>query len=288
MIAGERSFRSVTSSEEFQTLCEFIYRRTGMSFSEGRRYYVERRIDERIRATGANSFRAYFTLLRANTDGELEQLINSLTVNETYFYREEHQFRCLSSDLLPDIVSRKPAGQPVRIWSAPCSTGEEPYSIAIWLLENWPDVDAYDIEIVASDIDTQALSRARSGCYGARSLARLSSEIIERYFEPAGPAEYRINEELRSSIYFSSINLMDPAATRTQGRFDVIFCRNMLIYFDDASRRVAAENFYDCLEPGGYICLGHTEAMSRISPLFQVRRFHDAIVYQKPEEKSDA
>jgi chemotaxis protein methyltransferase CheR len=269
--------------EEVQRFCEFLYRRTGMSFTESKRYFIDRRLEERIAATGSVSFQSYFSLLRANADDEIEHLINSFTVNETYFYREDHQLRCMTSDLLGGIVRSKAPGDTIRIWSIPCSTGEEPYSIALWLMENWPQVDSYNIEIVGSDIDTRALRAAADGIYGERALKRLSRDIIGRYFKPAPGENHQIDEGLRGSIEFTRANLIDAPDMARYRDFDLIFCRNVLIYFDDASRRMAAENLYDCLRPGGYICLGHSESMSRISPLFSVRRFADAIVYQKPE-----
>jgi chemotaxis protein methyltransferase CheR len=204
-------------------------------------------------------------------------------VNETYFYREEHQLRCLSRSLLPEIVQGRKPGDLVRIWSVPCSTGEEPYSIAIWLLENWPLVDQYDIEILGSDIDTRVLEQARAGIFGKRALMYLPPGVIAKYFATSGPDTWKILDDLRESVRFSRANLVEAAETRAYGKFDIIFCRNVLIYFDDASRRIAAENLYENLSPGGYICLGHTESMSRISPLFDVCRFADAIVYQRPE-----
>jgi chemotaxis protein methyltransferase CheR len=255
-----------------------------MLFTEAKRYYVERRIQERMGATGAASFASYFARLRSDFRGEAEQLVNAFTVNETFFYREDHQLRCLTTDLLAQRIKAKAPGQPLQIWSVPCSTGEEPYSIAIWLLQNWPEVDAHDIEIVGSDIDTRVLEFAREGIFGKRALMRLSSDLIAKYFVPLDDDRWQIIAELRQSVRFSPVNLMDLAEMRTHGRFDVIFCRNVLIYFDDASRRVAAENLYENLLPGGYICLGHTESMSRISPLFEVCRFADAIVYQRPAE----
>jgi chemotaxis protein methyltransferase CheR len=270
--------------EEFSRLCEFLYRRTGMVFNEAKRYYVERRIQERISATGSTSFTSYFARLRSDFRGEAEKLVNAFTVNETFFYREDHQLRCLTTDLLARRIAAKRRGDPLLIWSVPCATGEEPYSIAIWLLERWPEVDAYDIEIVGSDIDTRVLEAAREGIFGKRALMRLSPELVAKYFVPIDDNSWQIIPELRQSVRFSPANLMDAAEMRVHGRFDVIFCRNVLIYFDDTSRRIAAENLYENLVPGGYICLGHTESMSRISPLFDVCRFSDAIVYQRPAD----
>jgi chemotaxis protein methyltransferase CheR len=255
-----------------------------MAFAESRRYFVERRVEDRMSATNDTSFASYFARLRADVDGELEKLVNASTVNETYFYREEHQLACLTSDLLRERLRVKPRGEALRIWSVPCSTGEEPYSIAIWLLENWPEVDAHDIEIIGSDIDTNVLQAAREGVFGKRALMRMSAELIDKYFKAAGPDHWQILDDLRQSVQFTAVNVVERSQTRPHGLFDVIFCRNMLIYFDETSRRLAAENLYENLAAGGYVCLGHSESMSRISPLFEICRFADAIVCRRPLE----
>ena len=275
------------TQEDIRRLCEFIYRRTGMLFDDSKRYYIDRRLTERIAATDSGSFQSYFATLRSDADHEIEHLVNAFTVNETYFYREDHQLRCMTSNLLKEITRRKKTGDPIRIWSIPCSTGEEPYSIAMWLMENWIGVDDYNIEIVGSDIDTRALKAAAEGVYGARALMRLSSDIIDRFFERIDGDQVRIDPGLRDFVQFTRANLIDGPDMARYRDFDIVFCRNVLIYFDDASRRIAAESLYDCLRPAGYICLGHSETMSRISPLFRVCRFPEAIVYQRPEAEHD-
>jgi chemotaxis protein methyltransferase CheR len=279
MTAGE------VTAVQFQQLCDYLYRETGLVFSEQKRYFVERRIAERMAATGTRSFASYFAYLRNASNAELEPFINAFTVNETYFYREEYQLRCLTRDLLKSRIAEKKTGDSIRIWSLPCSTGEEPYSLAIWLLENWPQVDAYEIEIIGSDIDTAVLEAARAAIYGKRALMRLNEDLIEKYFEMVDDQHWRLIEDLRGSVLFAPVNAVESDDVRKFGRFDVIFCRNMLIYFDDASRRVAAENLYEALLPGGYLCLGHAESMSRISGLFEICRFEDAIVYRRPPER---
>ena len=130
------------TQEDVGRLCEFLYRRTGMSFDDSKRYYIDRRLAERIAATGSASFQSYFAVLRSDADQEIEHLVNAFTVNETYFNREDHQLRCMTSDLLGRAIRGRKSGEPIRIWSIPCSTGEEPYSIAIWLMENWNEVDS--------------------------------------------------------------------------------------------------------------------------------------------------
>lgn len=150
------------------------------------------------------------------------------------------------------------------------------------MLENWPRVDDYNVEIVASDIDTHALAMAKAGIYNARSLQYVPKETVRRYFTEIGNNRFEIIPAIRESIEFTTVNVNDRSQTRSYRSFDVIFCRNLLIYFDDVSRRQAAEAFYDALNPGGFICLGHSESMSRMSALFTVRKFPQAIVYQKP------
>jgi chemotaxis protein methyltransferase CheR len=274
------------TDDDVRRLCDFLYRQTGMMFAQDKRYYIDRRLADRMTATASTSFSAYFAALRANADDEIEHLINSFTVNETYFYREDHQFRCLTSTLLEVIAPKKRPGETIRIWSVPCSTGEEPYSIAIWLLENWERVDKYEIEIIGSDIDTTVLRTAEAGIYGERSLQRLPKDLIARYFAQLDDGRYRILPEISGSLQFTRANIVDPAQTTLHRNFDVVFCRNILMYFDEASRRLAAENLFDSLVPGGFICLGHTESMSRISSLFDACKFADAMVYRRPLEGS--
>lgn len=273
------------SSEDFARFREFYYRKTGNWFDDGKRYYVDKRLLARMRATDCDSFREYFVRLRFEADGsELQALINSMTVNETYFFREEYQFQCLVRSMLPRLVRSKSPGEPVRIWSLPCSTGEEVYSLALYLLEYWPQVDDYDVEIIGSDIDTVALEKAREGIYGQRPMHAVPRGLLGRYFQRLADGRYQVLRSIRESVRVSRVNLQDPLQTREYRGFDVVFCRNLLIYFDDAARRQAAETLFDALGPGGYICLGHSEFMSRISSLFRPARFPEAIVYQKPEE----
>jgi len=270
--------------EEFIKFREFFYRKTGIYFEETKRYFVDKRLIERIKETGSTSFRDYFTFLRFQTNGEeLQKLTNRMTVNETYFFREEHQFKCLVKSMLPELVKRKEKDSLIRIWSIPCATGEEPYSIVLYLLEWWPDLAHWDVEIIASDVDTEVLQKAKIGLFSRRSIQHLPDSILKKYFTKTNKDIYQISRDLRNSVEFTQLNLNAPEETKAYRNSDVIFCRNLLIYFDEMSRRYAAEVFFDALNPGGFICLGHAESMSRISSLFKVVKFPDAIVYQKPE-----
>ena len=272
------------SDLDFEKFREFFYRKTGIQFEASKRYFVDRRLAERVEITACKDFRSYFTKLRFEASGaELQVLTNLMTVNETYFFREEYQFQCLVRSILPEIVSRKRDRGPIRIWVIPSSSGEEPYSIAIYLMEHWTGIAEWDVEIVSSDIDTTILAQANQGLYSERSVHHLPVPLLRKYFTRVRDG-YQLCDDVRETVEFTRVNLSDRADTRPYRDFDVVFCRNLLIYFDDVSRKAAAETLYDALKPGGIICLGHSESMSRISSLFTVRRFPEAIVYQKPQE----
>jgi chemotaxis protein methyltransferase CheR len=269
------------TSDEIARVGHLLYRWTGMIFGESKSYYIERRIGDRMIRNQIDDAAIYLGFAASHL-GEREALINAFTINETYFYREEHQFQALGAQILPEIVRTKRPGDLLRIWSMPCSTGEEAYSIAIWLLENWPLVDAYNIEIVGSDVDTAALKHAREGRFGTRSLARLPEKLVESYFESERGHRRKIIDDLRESVRFFAANIVDRSTLAGLGRFDVVLCRNLLIYFDDESRRIAVNNLHESMNNGGFICLGHSESMARITDRFALVRLDGAIVYRKP------
>ncbi|MBF0333216.1 MAG: protein-glutamate O-methyltransferase CheR [Alphaproteobacteria bacterium] len=272
------------SDEDVARFCEFLYRRTGIRLDAGKRYFTDRRITDRIVASGARNFRDWFQTLHFQSSGEeMQQLINAMTVNETYFFRESYQFDCLVNSLLDEVARRKHRpGDRIRIWSVPCSTGEEPYSIAISLLEKWGRADEFDIEILASDIDSKVLAQARAGVYDNRVVGKVPDAWLRKYFQKIGDDRWKIIDSLRSSIEWNSTNICDASQTWRYRDIDVIFCRNLLIYFDDQSRRQALDLFHEAMAPGGFICLGHSESMNRMSSLFIPRKFPDALVHQKP------
>jgi chemotaxis protein methyltransferase CheR len=271
------------TAHDFQRFADFFYRNTGILFGPNKRYFVDRRLQERIVDSGHRTFGAYFDALRlGREDGEYQALVNVMTINETYFYRELYQLDCLVKSLLPEVVKSLRSDRAIRIWSVPCSTGEEPYSIALYLLEHWKLVDDYEIEIVASDIDTEALRRAGLGVYSRRSLQFVPQPTVAKYTMAEGEESRRMIGALRDSIRFTRANLLSTIDEAGYRDFHVIFCRNLLIYFDDVSRREAGQALFSALAPGGFVCLGHSESMSRISSLFELRKFPEAIVYQKP------
>lgn len=278
--------RPTISAEEFKKFSEFFYRKTGIHFAENKRYFVDKRLNERMAMTGSDSFREYFVNLRFDRQSnELQQLINSMTVNETYFFREEYHFRCMVRSMLNEVAASKKPGDRIRIWSVPCSSGEEPYSIAIYLSEFWPLLDKFEVEILASDIDTQILQQAERGLYSQRSVGQMPPDLLDRYFTRKPDGLYQLSSMIRESVTFGRANITEQSDIAHYRNIDLVFCRNLLIYFDDVARRAAAQTFYEALNPGGFVCLGHSESMSRISGVFQIRKFPEAIVYQRPLSK---
>ncbi len=268
---------------EYGQIRDYFYKRSGIYFDDSKRYFVDKRVLNRIKATGHSSFRSYFSFLRFDRQQhEFQHLVNLMTVNETYFFREEYQLKAMVHGALQEIVKHKAKGETLRIWSLPCSTGEEPYSIALYLLEFWPELENYEVEIIGSDIDTRVLQKASRGQFNARSVKNLPKFIKQKYFRFDAKTEiYQLNDDIRQCVGFSSVNLHEDSSMAKFARCDLIFCRNLLIYFDDVSRRQAAERLFDALNPHGILFLGHSETMSRVSSLFKVRRFHETTGYQK-------
>lgn len=267
----------------FEKLADYVYRKCGISLTFDKHFEkVQKVLLQRGGDLSIKTFRQYFTVIRfEDRDGtEFQNLINELTVNETYFFRENYQFEALIKDILPEIHRRKPSGATIRILCAPCSTGEEPYSVALHLLESNTVVNERDIEIVGIDIDSNVIQKAKRGLFSERSVHTLNEKLLETYFVRKNK-EYEIDEDLREAIDFRVANVFNKEEMRKLGRFDVIFSRNMLIYFDDASRKQVAMTFYDMLNPFGYILLGHAEFMNKIVSVFHPKKFEQALVYQK-------
>ncbi|AEV88011.1 chemotaxis protein [Actinoplanes sp. SE50] len=274
------------SDAEFDRFTEYFYKRTGIHFTPGKRYFVDKRVETCIRSSPFDTFASWFAALRMDRPDMLQELINQLTVNETYFLREDYQFDAMLSTVLPKtLAARGGPGRmsgPVKILSLPCSTGEEPYSIALRLLEEWDQIDHVDVEIHGADIDSEVLAKAAHASYGERSLQRVPKAWVNKYFTSVGSGRFQVDEGIRSAVTLHRMNVCDTAAMKAFRDFDVIFCRNVLIYFDELSSRRAAENLYGALRPGGYLFLGHSESMSRISPIFTPTRLPEGIVYQRP------
>jgi chemotaxis protein methyltransferase CheR len=274
---------NILSKENFAKIGEFIYRKSGIYLEEDKHFdKLSKYIDKRSSELGLDSFRRYFYQLRFDDkDGtEFQELMNAITVNETYFFREKDQFEVLVNKILPELHLKMPSNRPLRILSSPCSTGEEPYSIILHIVEEGDVVEKRDIEVVGIDIDSTVIKKAEVARYSERSVHAIPKNILDRWFVKK-PLGYELCDDLKGTVDFQVANVFDKAQMRKLGKFDVIFSRNMLIYFDDASRKEVAMTFYDMLNPGGYVLLGHAEYMSRIVSVFKAKKIDNTLIYQK-------
>ena len=269
------------NEQEFKKLTDVIYRRSGISIGEKRFHILKPKIETYMKKKGYNSFREYFHSIRFDSTNEnMQDLMNLVTINETYFFRENYQFEVLVNDVLYELDKIRPKNKPLRILCSPSSTGEEPYSIALHLLQEGKLVEQRDFELVGIDIDNSVIQKAKLGKYSKRSVEFLPSALRGEYFTQNGLL-YEIAEFLRDVVEFKVVNVMDKAQMRGLGKFDVIFSRNMLIYFDDTSRREVATTFHSMLNPSGFVFLGHAESMNRIVSTFRTKKYGQTIVYQK-------
>ncbi|QGG46452.1 protein-glutamate O-methyltransferase CheR [Heliorestis convoluta] len=233
-----------------------------------------------MKATMIQDSVAYYNLLRYDKSGRhLQTFIEALTVNETYFFREFEQLRCFAEEVLPIVGAKKKQG--LKIWSAGCSTGEEAYTLAIILLEMLDGEIRSKSTILATDINQQVLEIAEKGIYDERAIRKVPLPYRSKYFTSLSQG-YQVIPRLKRMIDFRQTNILDSTIMPFAETIDVIFCRNVLIYFDDNSRHKAVLNFFKALRSGGFIFLGHAESMSRITDIFQLQKFKDIIIYQKP------
>ncbi len=269
--------------EEFRLLRDFISGFCGLWFDDDSAYFLERRLQNRLRERQLTSFLDYYYLLLYGTEREeeLARVVDVLTTNETYFFREENQLRAFAQEIVPEVMERRGERRRIRIWSAGCSTGEEAYTLAMLLLEN-PGLDAWEKEIFASDISQRVLAAARRGVYGPSSFRSTEQRFRDRYFEPVDAQTSRVAERVRRLVTFGQLNLLAPEQWTILGLFDIICCRNVMIYFNADSKRKMVGNFFDKLEGGGFLLLGHAESLMNITTAFTLRHFRNDMVYQKP------
>jgi chemotaxis protein methyltransferase CheR len=267
--------------DEFRLLKEVFNRHCGLSFGPDARAILERKLRDRLALLGFSSFGEYCQYLRSERGkGELDEAVDLVTVNETYFFREDYQLRCFANEVLPALAREiGPRGR-LSMWSAGCSTGEEVYSIAVAVKESGLFNQA-EIRIFGSDISRRCVTAARRGVYGASAFRNTPAELRRRYFSER-PDGVHVNEELRALCNFGQLNLVNPERAAVVGRVHVIFCRNVLIYFDNASRRRVIEMFYERLLPGGFLLLGHSESLLNVSTAFELVHLREDLVYRKP------
>ena len=273
------------SDEEFVLLRDFIYLQCGIFIAENRKYLVENRLSNRIKELNLKSYNEYYNFLRfdANRRKELNKLFEVVTTNETSFFRNPPQLEVFQKSVLAETLEqcRKSGQKKLRIWSAGCSTGEEPYTLAIILHEVLKsDIRTWDIKITANDLSEAVLAAARRGVYNEYALRTTPKEIVSTYFGKEGNL-YKVDPMLKRLISFGQINLSDKEQLRRVEKSQIVFCRNVIIYFDDEMKRKVINAFYDNLEPSGALLIGHSESLHNISRAFQLEHHKGTIVYRK-------
>lgn len=255
------------TDQDFERVRKLIYELAGISLSPIKRDMVYSRLARRLRATGHRSFGEYLAHLERGYPEELEAFTNALTTNLTAFFREEHHFPILQEFLRPRM------GQPqIAIWSSAASTGEEPYSIAMTVAELFGGIPPH-VKILASDVDTNVLEKARAGIYPMERIEKLPEHLVRKYFlrgQGSQAGLVRVKPELQSMITYRRINLLD-ASWPMRGPFDAIFCRNVMIYFDKPTQRRILEKFVPLLAPDGLLFAGHSESFHHATDLFKLR-----------------
>ncbi|HHQ14253.1 MAG TPA: chemotaxis protein CheR [Chromatiales bacterium] len=256
--------------KEYQELRELILEITGIQLADNKQAMMRRRLSRRLQELGLDNFSEYCEFLRSGNPDEREQFANAVTTNLTAFFRENHHFEYLASSLLPELIEEAHrTGKKIRIWSAGCSTGEEPYSIAMLINELCPAPRSVDIKILATDLDSSALAHCKAGVYSLDRVEKIPAERLRRWFSRGtGRNEglVRIRPELRELISFRRLNLM--SGWPMKGPFDVIFCRNVIIYFDKATQKRLIERYADILRPGGHLFIGHSESLLNMTERF--------------------
>lgn len=273
------------SDDEFILIRDCIYAHCGIYFDLESKYIIEKRLAHRLLDLKFASFYDYYHYLKYNRhkEQELMDIMNVITTNETYFFRESYQLKAFTDEIIPELIARKSARgtHSLRIWSAGCSTGEEPYTIAM-LLSTIAELKGWSIEIVGTDISQKVLQQARRAVYGKPSFRATEEKDLQRFFVQQDDG-FKVNSSIRDAVTFCHLNLFDPHHLSMFGKFDLVFCRNVIIYFDVAARKQVIESFHSALYDGGFLLLGHSESLMNISTSFTLRHFKNDMVYQKPD-----
>lgn len=263
-----------------------MHEKSGMYFAENKKYLIENRLSKRMAALGIKSYKDYFYHVKYDTTlKEFNMLMNLVTTNETSFYRNPPQLKSFQEEVLPLVIAKKrERNEPkrLRIWSAGCSTGEEPYTLAMIALEVIGETSGWQIEIIANDISEQVLYAARKGVFNEMTLRTTPPDIVRKYFTDNGTS-YTISEKVKRLVKFSQVNLSDRRQMTQMNNFDFVFCRNVMIYFSDEVKKQIVKGYYNALGPRGYFFIGHSESLHGISRSFKLVYFKNALVYHKEE-----
>jgi len=268
------------SDKEFQLFKELIYRETGINMSDKKKKLIVARLSKRLRVLELDSFTEYYHYLKESpdSDNEIVNLINRVTTNKTDFFREKHHFDFLQKELFPQIIvdSKSTGNRKLRIWSAGCSSGEEPYTLGMVVAESFKAERGWDIKILATDLDTEILQRAIAGIYPTQLITPVPNEYLAKYFIRTGEL-YEVNSFIKSMISFRKLNLMDETFPM-KNPFDIIFCRNVIIYFDTETKDNLLTKYHKHLKSKGHMFIGHSESLMHMKDKF---RYLKHTIYQK-------
>ena len=267
MATGEFHF----TDKDFERVAKLVGERTGIVLSSAKKQMVYSRLARRLRALNLQEFSKYLKLVQNDVDGELVNFINAMTTNLTAFFREPHHFDYLANTALPRVMKSNASSRQIRIWSAGCSTGEEPYTIAQVVREVLPAGSGWDIKILATDLDSNVLRTAANGVYTEERVAGISPKRLKRWFmkgKGSNAGMVRVKSELRDLITFQQLNLMESWPIK--GPFDIIFCRNVVIYFNKDTQRKLVSRYADMMTPDANLFLGHSESLFKVSDRFKL------------------
>jgi len=273
------------STDDFGLFQKLLIETCGLHFEEGRNQSLHLALWQRLQHRGYDSYQEYYNLLKFHPEGRLEirELLDLITIGETYFFRNKAQFNVLMRFVLPEIIQRKVCSRDksIRIWSAGCSRGDEPYSIAIAMMEVLPFYEEWSISILGTDINRNGLACAKEAIYGEKDIGHLPKEYLDKYFKIRG-STYHLNSDVRKLVQFEYHNLVkDPFIHESMQNIDLVFCRNVTIYFDFQTTRRVIDNFYNCLAEEGHLFLGHTETLWQITNKFERIEFPQTFIYKK-------
>lgn len=259
------------TDELFRKIAKYVYEKCRINLTDKKRELVKARLGKVIRTRGFANFHAYYDYMLQDETGEaLREVMNAVSTNLTSFFREDKHFQYMDTTMLPELIAQKRAQGRTRLrgWSAGCSSGEEIYTIAITLAEAFGDWSGWDIRLLASDIDTEVVAHGARGIYAEKRIETVPKPLLRKYFSPAQtPGYWAVSPKLRQIIAFRHLNLMNPWPFK--GRFDFIFCRNVMIYFDRETQESLVNRFYQALEPGGHLFIGHSEGLSGVKHQFK-------------------
>ncbi len=270
------------TQDDFKLIRDAIYSYSGIYISNDYQGIFMRRLERRLNALSIDSFHEYYYYLKYNqqNNNELHKLMDVITIKETYFFREIDQIITLVNEVIPELRRENP-DETIKIWSAGCATGEEAYTIAMLCMQKGYHLGASRVEIFANDISQEAIQKAKQGIYKQTSFRTTDASYIRHYFIPQEDGTHKIRDDVKESVSFFCINLTDKNRLAFLPMFDAIFCRNLIIYFNDNSKRQVIEHFYKKLLPQKYLFLGHSESLINFTHLFKLRHFQHSLVYQR-------